>query len=149
YHSDTDISLPGIGLPFVFSRTYNSLDSLSPSGQGWTMSYHDALTVNGDGSVWFRADDGQQLLFVPQGGGFIPVDAGVLATLTATSGGYTVVRPDQERDTFDGAGRLLTKQDENGNTLTFTRDVNGLLSSITDTAGRVLTVTVDDQDGLG
>lgn len=49
YHEETDISMPGIGLPFAFTRSYNSMDigidqfinpMPLPLGDGWTHAYN-------------------------------------------------------------------------------------------------------------
>jgi YD repeat-containing protein len=144
YQEATDIELPGVGDDFRFSRTYNSMNAASTFGQGWTASHHDALAMNADGSVVFESDEGEQILFQPAGGGaFTPADPDVLATLSLSGGTYTLIRPDQDRYTFNAQGLLLTHRDEQGNTLRFTRDANGFLTSITDTAGRTLPVVTD------
>lgn len=131
------------GFVFKFARSYNSLDPISTLGQGWTASYQEGLTLNGDGTVLFRANDGQQLSFTPQGGGAFAAEAGVFSRLVATGGGYTLVLADQTQYVFDAAGRLLSHRDPMGNTVTVTRDGTGALSGFTDPMGRVLTVGTD------
>ncbi len=115
YESATDATLPNIGVPFAFVRSYNSADATVssstpiPMSRGWTSSYNIWLDLgawNGDATL--HASDGQQLHFTcvtatkPCGTGssaFIP-DQGVRDTLARnTDGTFTVhvARPD-ERD---------------------------------------------------
>ena len=50
YHDETDITIKGRGLPYVFTRTYNSgpgsSDVDGPLGYGWTHSYNMGLISN-------------------------------------------------------------------------------------------------------
>src|SRR5206468_988848 len=42
WHTYTDLSIPGRGVPLLFTRTYNSLraDTDGPLGYGWTHNYN-------------------------------------------------------------------------------------------------------------
>ena len=148
YTAALDIELSnGSGLPtFRFVRSYNSSDAAGAHGQGWTASYEDTITANSDGTLVFHADDGQQLLLSPQGGGTYGAP-GVFSNVSATGSGYTLLRRDQVRYTFDAQGRLLTESDPNGNTVRLSRDGNGTLTSLTDAAGHVVAVTTDSVTG--
>lgn len=138
----TDASLPGIGLPFEFTRTYNSADSTSGDlGPGWTHSYADSLAVQPNGDVEYRAATGQEALFVLQPDGSF-AGLGVRAKLTADNDGYTLTTPHQERYRFDTSGRLLSLSDRNDNQLSLAYESSNL-STITDTAGRVIQLTHD------
>ena len=145
YYHVVDIDLPAgeDHTSFVFARDYNSLDPVSPFGQGWSGSLDDALTLNADGSVLFRAEDGEQLLFLSNGpSSFTPPSGVFFSTLTKSGGNFILVRSDQLRYTFGSAGRLLSIQQGNAVT-TLTRDANHNVTSITDPVGRVLAVVVD------
>lgn len=49
FYQHNDLVMPGLRLPFAFSRTYNAQDTSSgPLGLGWTHSYNIILTANGD-----------------------------------------------------------------------------------------------------
>ena len=140
-HEVTDVSLPGIGLPFAFTRTYNSLDTLAgPLGPGWTHAYATSLTVKPSGDVTARAGDGQQVEFVKQGDGSYRGPAGAQATLTKPGTGYELVRHDQVKYVFDASGRLTSQVDRNGQGLTFAYDGNARLTTITDSASRTITL---------
>lgn len=67
YHHVTDALLPGIGVPFAFTRHYNSLDpSSGPFGQGWSHSYNVSLAIDQDGDAVLRTDDGKLVSFTLQ-----------------------------------------------------------------------------------
>ena len=139
----TDLTLPGRGLPFAFTRQYNSLGTTDgPLGPGWTDSYAASLTPNADGSVTFRTESGSQLPYQPDGSGGFVSPAGAFSVLAQVSGGYTVTRKDGLVYSFDAAGKLTSEVDRNGNALSFAY-ANGDLSAITDTVGRVLGLTYD------
>ncbi len=58
YHTETDISLKGVGIGLVFSRTYNSLSQIDgPMGFGWTHSYNHYLKFEDDNFNFERDDD--------------------------------------------------------------------------------------------
>ncbi len=140
----TDLSLPGTGVSFAFTRTYNSLDSASGSlGQGWTHSYNASLTIRVGGDITARAGSGQQLEFAKNTDGSFTAAAGGRATLTTIAGGYELVTSDQLHYRFDTAGKLTSLKDRNDKGLSFAYDGNGRLSTITDPANRQITLSYD------
>jgi RHS repeat-associated protein len=148
-HDVTDLSLPGVGLPFAFTRTYNSLDTLSgPLGPGWTHSYATALTIKTSGDVSVRGGDGQQVEYVKQPDGSYKGDAGALATLTKPGSSFELLTNDQLKYLFDAAGRLQSMRDRNNQGLTFAYDGNGRLTTITDSANRQITLTYNGSNQL-
>lgn len=49
---ETDISFPGVGIPFVFSRHYRSgIDFQSSLGFGWSFSYNEILSFDDSGLI--------------------------------------------------------------------------------------------------
>jgi RHS repeat-associated protein len=148
-HSVTDLDLPGIGVGFAFTRTYNSLDpTAGPLGPGWTHSYNAALAIKGNGDVSARAGSGQQLEFIRNADGTYTAAAGGRATLVTVSGGYELTTNDQLHYRFDTGGRLTSLLDRNGKGLTLAYDGNGRLSTITDAAARQITLSYDPTSGL-
>jgi RHS repeat-associated protein len=140
----TDASLPGVGVPFVFERVYNSLDvTTGELGAGWTDSYAASLTFAVNGDATFRAEDGQKLLYVKQQDGSFLDPPGALSTLSSVTGGYELVRHDSVRYRFDTQGRLTSIKDQNGQGVTLAYGANGTLSSATDAAGRVVSFAHD------
>ncbi|MEW6059526.1 MAG: DUF6531 domain-containing protein [Actinomycetota bacterium] len=142
----TDASLPGIGVPFEFVRSYNSLDATSgPLGPGWTHAYNMTLSSQ-SGVVTIRQGDGKQFTFTRQNNGSYYGGPGVRSTLQAVEGGYVLTSHSQIAYRFNTQGRLVSVKDRNGQGLTLSYDVQGKLSTILDGAGR--TVTFAYTDGL-
>ena len=140
----TDLKLPGKGLGFVFERNYNSLDPQNgPLGFGWSHSYNASLSVDGSGNVTTRHGDGHTATFAPKiGGGYRP-QYGVFDTLVQEAdASYTLTTKELTAYRFGSNLKLLSMADRNGNTVALTY-ASGLLTRITDTAGRHLDFTYD------
>jgi RHS repeat-associated protein len=136
----TDVTLPGIGVPFEFTRTYNSADpTTGPMGRGWTHTYNASLAVQPSGDVTLRTGTGQQVVFTLQADGSFQGAYGSTSTLSLSGGEYTLTTHDQLRYVFDSGGRLIRVLDRNGNKITLAYGGDGL-SAITDTVGRVITL---------
>jgi RHS repeat-associated protein len=148
YTKVTDISMPEIGSPFEISRSYNSADTtVGAFGRGWTFNYGAQLLLQGNGDIVARAGDGQQLYFRAGANGTYLGDPGARATLTSGAGGYTLSTRDETRYVFDSAGKLTAFRDNNNEGPTFAYDSSGHLSSVTDSGGRVIAVSVDPASG--
>jgi len=144
-----DLEIPGRGMPFVFERDYNSQDATDGSlGFGWTHNLNTALLVNPDATVMVRWGDGHTETYTPDGsGGFTP-QYGVFDTLTLNGDGmYTLTRKDLTEYQFNNSNQLAAIVDKNGNTVALAYS-DGLLTQVTDTAGRVLVLTYDGSDHL-
>lgn len=154
YTSATDLSLPGVGVPFAQTRTYNSADPATGTlGPGWTHALAASLEIQPNGDVLARAGDGQQIYFTSSGGSF-SAPGFSRSALTAVAGGYELLTQDQIRFRFDTQGRLTSQKDRNAQGLTLTYGGDGLLQSVTDSvnrsisyahsAGRLTQVTLPD-----
>jgi len=136
YTSVTDASMPNIGTPFAFVRSYNSADttpaqSPSPGGtnedqpipisQGWTSSYNIYLRqADPQGDLVLHAGDGQQVVFPKQSDGTFLGGSGVRDALVKNGDGtYTVTRQDLVKYQFDANGNVISEKDRNGEGLTF------------------------------
>lgn len=139
YTSTTDLSLAGIGVPFTFTRSYNSADPTSgPLGPGWTDNLNASLTVQPDGDVLARSGDGQQMLFTHNADGSFTAPPACHSTLTAVGGGYELVTQDQTHYVFNSAGQLLSDKDRNGEGLTLTYNPDGTLATVVDSGNRTV-----------
>lgn len=137
WHEELDVSSPGLGVPFTFSRTYNSLDDRpGPFGQGWTHSYAETLEFETNGDALVRAGDGQQIRFERQADGSFTGGPGARATLSAVAGGYDLRTYAQELHRFDTAGRLIALLDRNGKGLSLSYDPSDRLATVVDNASR-------------
>jgi YD repeat-containing protein len=145
----TDLSLPGRGMALVFARSYNSLDpTTSVLGPGWTHNYLTRLGFEAGGAVRLYADDGGQLVYQPDGAGGFTKPSAAFSTLEHVGdGSYRLTRRDQVEYHFAADGRLLDQSDRNGNTLSFTY-TGALLTTVTDTVGRIISLTYDASDRL-
>lgn len=148
--SETDLTLPGIGIPFELSRSYTSADPLvGRLGPGWTDSYASSLSIQPGGNVILHGDEGQRLVYTTQADGSFRGAAGARSILTAVAGGYQLVRQDQVTYRFDSIGLLLSTRDRNGQGLTFAYDGTGKLTGITDSGGRAITLAYNTDGLLG
>jgi RHS repeat-associated protein len=138
--SATDLSEASLGVAFAFTRSYTSADGTAGRlGAGWTDNYAASLAVQANGDVQLHGDDGQQVYYLKQPDGSFVGAGGALATLTAVSGGYTLVRHDQVAYRFDASGELRSELDRNGQGLTFAYDGSNRLWMVTDAAGHTVT----------
>jgi RHS repeat-associated protein len=137
----TDLALPGVGVPFVFSRSYTSADTTEGRlGPGWTDSFSASLAVQQNGDVLLHGEDGQQVLYSIQDDGTFKA-LGALSTLTAVTGGYELVTHKQIHYIFDAAGTLQSMKDRNAQGVSLSYDGGGKLTSVSDSVGRQVTFT--------
>jgi RHS repeat-associated protein len=138
--SATDLAVPGKGVPFAFTRSYNSADGYSgPLGSGWTHSYNVFLTVNPtSGLVTVKEADGHEDSFVlASGGAYNPATPGLFDALAQNPDGtFTLTRKAQTKLSFSAAGSLTGIVDRIGNAVALAYDASGRLTSVTDAAGR-------------
>jgi len=143
-----DLELPGKGMPFAFTRSYNSQAASDvtatdvPLGYGWTHNYNVSLDA-ASGSPEIHWDDGRVEVWAPDGaGGFTP-PSGIFDALIDDGGGaYTLHKKNLTAYHFDASGQLTSIVDKNGNTLALTYS-GGNLTRVTDTAGRTIDFTYD------
>ena len=143
----TDLRLAGPGVPFAWTRSYNSRDATSGAlGPGWTEPFEAKITVvdQNTGELDYHAGSGQDTHFARTSGG-----AGA-ATFAAkgfdgtlqrlANGSYKMVTRDQRTFLFNSSGKLtqITPRFLPATTLSYT---NEKLSSITDSAGRTITIS--------
>jgi len=150
----SDLRLPWVGLPFEFRRYYTSRDTTSGAlGPGWTHSYAASLSVEGNGDVWLRGEDGQRVKFTRLTDGSYRGGPGVRSRLSSVTGGYELLRRDQVRYSFTSSGRLTELRDRNGNRHALSYDASGRLQTIvlataSGSATRSVTLTNNAVTGL-
>jgi RHS repeat-associated protein len=144
----TDLRLAGPGIPFAWTRTYNSQDTSSGAlGVGWTHPFAASLIVvnAGTGELEYVSDSGQRTRFTKLDGwstgaaryagkGF----DGKLRRLADDS--YEMTTRDGRVFLFNTSGQLtqIKPRFRPATTLAY---AGGKLSSITDSAGRTVTLT--------
>jgi RHS repeat-associated protein len=136
-----DLHLPGVaGFDLDYNRYYNSrYASLSSLGNptiapAWRGMPNIALFANGDAR--YAGESGYEATFVKSGTSYLSTP-GMDAGLVKQADGTYVLTFHQsgEQQKFSSTGRLLSRTDRNGNTITFTY-FGSSLTRITDTAGR-------------
>lgn len=144
-HETTDLSVPGTGVAFSFTRSYNSLDPTdSQLGRGWQFNHAVSLTVEDDGSVTAQMEDGQRFGYRPdKSGSGYATPPGSLSTLSEVAGGFELTRNDGVVYRFNSQGRLLSVKNRNDQGLTYAYDGSGRLQSVTDAAARVHSFSYD------
>lgn len=161
----TDLSFGGSLSMLDVERTYNSLDSrVGVLGQGWSTAFDASATTLPDGSVEIRTPEGRVVTFEPDGSGGLvrPIDFHADAATTAS--GVTVDFFDGSSWVFDASGDLAVMASWDGQTVTLNRtgagapaskvwdsgtgdtetvtytvDGAGLVTSISDSAARAVT----------
>ena len=145
YDTQTDLALPGRGIPLVVSRTYNSLAAASdgPFGYGWSSNLFASLavptTITTGSTATLVAENGSQTVFTYNGSTWTAPPR-VIATLTQNTGGtWTLLRHATETLTFNASGALLSDVDLNSHGITYNY-TGTQLTSVSDAAGRSLTI---------
>lgn len=140
----TDLAVPAPGIPFAFTRTYNSSDRYDgPLGIGWSHPYDARLIVTDSNNVVLRASDGQQVRYTRQYDGSFLAAAGGRSVLAPDGAGYKLMTPADDVYSFDEAGRLTAMRDRAGVgvSLTYT---GAVLTAVTDAAGRTASLSYTD-----
>ena len=159
-----DLALPGIGVPFSWTRTYSSnAGGASRLGPGWTQSFathlveeqplalgattgSEAAAANDPADFKLFGDEGQEILYRVNTDGTFVGAPGSLSTLSRVGDVFVVLRKDQVAYTYNGSGRLTSIEDRNGQGLSFEYDdpgTAGKLTTIVDSVGRQIAVTYD------
>jgi RHS repeat-associated protein len=157
--SASDLHIAGTGLDLDVGRYYNSLSSgLETIGGGelggmWQLGTGTDVYIKffDDGSAAYYGPSGYEVPFVRNAAGDYVSPTALDVTLKSnTDGTYTLQSHfGGDKQNFDATGKLTSLVDENGNTITFAYTANAqsqtgyVLSSITDTQGRVTSFTYD------
>jgi RHS repeat-associated protein len=154
YESATDISLPGLTIPFTFTRYYNSLKAMAHTSAqrfgsvGWSDSFDASVEPQPDNGALVFMPNGQTLKFASNGSGGFTADNGIYDQLTSSGGIYTLTQPDQTKYHFDSLNRLQDITDRDGHALTLHwSSSTGKVDYITDSVGRQITFDYDPTCG--
>lgn len=156
--NETDLQVPGRGVPLSFTRSYTVSRSAEAGdlGYGWRHNYSMQLRPDPSTSSLALADrievvqeNGSQVVFTRDANGNYTAPSRVRASLALQpDGSFKFVRRDTETFSFDSAGRLTSLNDLNGYQTTLTYDTSGKLSTVTDPANRSLTFTYDSSERI-
>jgi RHS repeat-associated protein len=149
----SDLRLTGPGIPFVWIRSYNSASTASgPLGVGWSHPFEANLTVVNPttGELEYKAGTGQLSRFTKVTGGGSGAATyrgkgfdGSLKRLSDNS--YELITRDRRTFSFNSSGQLTQIKPRflPAATLAYS---SGKLSSITDSAGRTITISYTSGD---
>lgn len=144
-----DVSIAGTGLPLELDRYYNSRTAdVGSVGARWVLSGGaDVRLEENLGDLIYVGPSGFAVTFTRNGDGTYSSPSGIDATLTKDADtGYTIAfHQSGEKYKFGpntgNPERLTAHTDRNGNRIAYAYDVNKRLTSVTDTQGRVTTVS--------
>lgn len=142
FENYTDLSIPGRGLPIAFTRSYSSVraSAAGPLGFGWTDGYAMSLSTDASGNATITGPDGGQTVFTLSGTTYTAPPRAESALVKNSDGSYTFTQNQRMTDTFDAQGHLTAEKDLNGYVTSLGYNGSGQLSTITDPAGRALTL---------
>lgn len=123
YYEKEDLYIKG-GLPLVFKRCYNALDTATSAlGEGWSHSGSDHISFM-EGKAVLHKEDGREIPLEESKEGLCDAYS-KNCLLTKEGNGY---RSKEGRGTFlcfDAEGRLVKKEDRLGNRILYTHDEKG------------------------
>ncbi|MHB9054120.1 MAG: DUF6531 domain-containing protein, partial [Thermoleophilia bacterium] len=139
-----DIEIPTKGLPLEFDRTYNSNDlSDGLLGYGWSFSWQISVSPLANGNVVVLRGDGRQDTFTLNADGSYSPPAGRhdALSLSAADGTFRLLTQQQVIYNFDSDNALVSEVSETGQTTAFAYNSNKQLTTITEPAGRTLSIS--------
>jgi YD repeat-containing protein len=150
--TETDFAGAGSS-PLEFIRYYDSKNPYHymsalprPLGNRWRHNHQVSLNAAlGTDLVVMLRGDGRILYFHPKAGSASEWtgDANVVDRVSKTASGWTYQDADDALETFDSAGKRLTRALLDGQSLSFSYDAAGLLSEVKDHLDRRLQLTYD------
>lgn len=155
-YTQTDLTLPGVGLNFKLERTYRSrFNFRGPLGTGWNHTYNQRLLFEesscGQRVVFWQTGHASLVRFEEQAAVGWFTSSTPWEMRSYSSEDWVITSPTGIEYQFDGQGHLVTIIDQNGNSLELEwgpqRSSSGaeeyLVTKVTDTVGREVEFTYD------
>lgn len=147
--TQTDLNIPGRGVPLELTRTYNSQAAVAqsepgPFGYGWSASFGDHLKIGKyGGATTVEQANGSDVVFQGNPNAEVELTASPwvqakLVPIYNEGWEYKYTLPNQETLRFNANGVLTSETDRNGNTTTISHNAEGHIESVTDASGRKL-----------
>ncbi|OGO79550.1 MAG: hypothetical protein A2Y23_09805, partial [Clostridiales bacterium GWB2_37_7] len=135
--TDTDITLPGRGVPITVSRAYNLRSEVTTSvGYRWTLNVLMSLKYAYPDMAYFTDADGTTMTFIKNALGNYQAPAGVQDQLFYENDTFVLEEKFGTRYYFNTSGKLNHITDTNNNSTTFAYLGDGNIDRITDPSGR-------------
>ena len=136
----TDLSVDSIGMSVAFERTYNSMDDTDNIfGSGWSLNYAKSTRLSDGGTV--------RLVYLPDGTiNYFSVSdntyTGIGTQNKLTANGSKLILTTKDRIKYTYENNYLTRiEDASGNTISIRLNSAHLPVRITDSVGRVYTIS--------
>jgi len=145
-HFETDLTAGFLNNQITFGRTYNSqLEEDYGFGKGWTFSFFGEINSdpNEEDTKIVTLNDGSQYVFDQNGDGTYS-GYNTRSTMVMQNSEYILTTKEQIKYYFNAYGYLYKIVDQYGNALTIDISPLGVISRITDYAGRVYTINYVD-----
>jgi RHS repeat-associated protein len=142
----TDLTIPGRGFPFRFTRAYRSkAESDSPIGYNWDFNYNARIISATDYTDYINGLGANERYYRNSTGGFIAAPGCYnIMEYSSVTDTYTVTERDGTKYKFGHKGteyKLIEIKDRNNNTLVLSYEGSNRLTGITDTLSRYITFT--------
>lgn len=151
WQTTEDLRIKGVGIDFVWTRTYRSQSGPNTAqGNGWDFNYNLRLVPSGSGVRFLSGGTRDDLLLRSRDGSYTKLGSR-FSVRTDSPDGATLSFPDRSGyrfHPFDGsprAGAVAAIIDRHGNTMRFDYDDRGRLVTIIDTLDRPIHVAYNDQ----
>lgn len=132
----TDLTLPAVGLPITWRRTYASRgNGMTELGYGWMHSYGMYLRLELNGSLTYITEDWREVRFQKSGSTFT-APPGWYLTLTTLSDGYRLRTKEGRVYEFNASRRLRSISEPGGSRIDILY-ANGLPSEVRDSDNEV------------
>ncbi len=124
-----DVYLPGRGLSVDITLLYRSRSAYNgPFGYGWDMSYNKRIKKLANNNLVVLRGTNRKDEFTYSGSATYTSPPGIYDSLVQNADGtYTLTSKHGDKEFYDVNGNLTRMEDRNGNALTFTYDLAGLL----------------------
>ena len=139
---NVDLEISGRGFPFRFSRTYRSKIIFNGVlGHNWDFSYNKRLILPeaSEGDILLSNGFARVDRYMQNADGSFESPAGAYDELFANGDGtFMIRRRDGFKTHFDTVGRMVRREDRNGNEMEFRYDDLDRVVTVVDTLGRLI-----------
>ncbi len=119
----------------IASGNQDSFVTTASMGQGWRTNFDEYLNVFDADNIFYQDGTGAVNIFTLNPDGTYRRPAGVAIELIKNAdGSYTIVSKSGLKTNFNSKGQMLNRVDLSNNKVTYSRDINGNVTNMTDGA---------------